>query len=163
MHETPCGFRICDVEWCTYDQVDDRLVRSSDPPQGNNPGQQLYHARPEQLGQSLAVIKLSHARCFVDQWSTGFSRGYKGPKMGVETIHFTKFWQKIGVEIRHFPIFSQILGSKLYKFSRGLQKGGRNGGAYVVTFIEWVPSPGFSSEVGCATLPRLPQFEHSPK
>ena len=33
-------------------------------------------------------------------------------------------------------------GSKLYKFYRDLKKGGRHGGAYVVTFIEWLPSPG---------------------
>ena len=40
-------------------------------------------------------------------------------------------------------LIAQIQGAKLNNFSRDLKKGGRNGRAYVVTFIEWAPSPGF--------------------
>ena len=73
----------------------------------------------------------------------------KRAKKGIEIIHFDKFWQK-GVEIRHFLVFAQVLGSKLNKLSTDLEKGGQNGGVYVV-FIKWVPSSG-AGPVFCLLL-----------
>ena len=63
-------------------------------------------------------------------------------KKGVETIHFVKCWPKIGVEIRHFPHFCSNIGAETIQIFQRPKKGGRNGGAYVVTFIMRVPSPG---------------------
>ena len=74
-------------------------------------------------------------------------------KKGVETIHFAKFWQKIGVEIRHFPNFCSNIGVETIQIFQRPEKGGRNGGAYVVTFIEWVPSPGYTTIYVCISKP----------
>ena len=73
-----------------------------------------------------------------DHWLEMLQRA----KKGVETIHFVKCWPKIGVEIRHFPHFCSNIGAETIQIFQRPKKGGRNGGAYVVTFIVRVPSPG---------------------
>ena len=62
------------------------------------------------------------------RWLEMFGGGGGG---GGGTIHFAKFWQNTT-----FSYFLHLIymGAKLYTFSRGLKKGGRNGRAYVVTW-----------------------------
>ena len=53
-------------------------------------------------------------------------------KRGVETIHFAQFLWKIGVEIWHFPHFCLNIRVESIQIFQRPEKGGWNGGAYVV-------------------------------
>ena len=53
-------------------------------------------------------------------------------------IHFALFWWKIGVKIRYFPHFCWNIGVEtveIFQRPEKGEKGGRNGGIYLITFI----------------------------
>ena len=87
------------------------------------------------------------------------SNCYKGPKSVSKQCILPNFDEK-GVEIRHFPNFCSNIGVKTIQTSHRPEKGGQNGGAYVVTFIDWIPSPGpgrlFDSRALSKTIPHDP-------
>ena len=84
------------------------------------------------------------------------TKGKKGSKLNI----LQNFDKKIGPEIWHFPHFCSNIGVKIMQIFQRPEKGGRNGGSYVVTFIEWVPSPGLLASVSEPIL-KPPQYSNT--
>ena len=70
------------------------------------------------------------------------SKCYKGPKRGGRNYTFRQILTKNGCRNTAFPPFCSNIRVETIQIFQRPEKGGRNGGAHIVTFIEWVPSPG---------------------
>ena len=100
--------------------------------------------------------------------STGYYGGPEGTSLHKFFIALHKFskqyilpsFDKKRVEIWHFPRFCSSIGVETKQTFHRPEKGGQNGGAYLV-FIKWVPSPGpdrlFDSKSLSKTIPHDPR------